>query len=56
MFGGPECRGNTGDITDPESTRNTDTNPAYVVADGWYLPDGEASVMFHSRRHGAEAM
>nr|WP_024126855.1 hypothetical protein [Streptomyces sp. F2]AHE39619.1 Hypothetical protein pFRL4_386 [Streptomyces sp. F2] len=43
------------DITDPESSLNTDTNPTYIpphmAADGWYLPEGGTSMMFHGRRH-----
>ncbi|MEU6352078.1 hypothetical protein ABZ896_22540 [Streptomyces sp. NPDC047072] len=43
------------DVTDPESKRNTDTNPAYIppymAADGWYLPEDGTSMMFHGRRH-----
>lgn len=45
-------------MTDPDSNRNTDTNPAYIppymTADGWYLPEGGTSMMFHGRRHGDE--
>jgi hypothetical protein len=44
------------DLTDPESNLNTDTNPTYIppylAADGWYLPEGGTSMMFHGRRHG----
>lgn len=32
-----------------------DTNPTYtspyMAADGWYLPEGGTSMMFHGRRH-----
>lgn len=44
------------DVTDPDSPLNTDTNPAYIppymAADGWYLPEGGTSMMFHGRQHG----
>ncbi|MFD7919751.1 hypothetical protein ACFV3R_11045 [Streptomyces sp. NPDC059740] len=46
------------DITDPESELNTDTNPTYIppymAADGWYLPEGGTSMMFHGLRHEDE--
>ncbi|MEV8544430.1 hypothetical protein [Streptomyces sp. NPDC051572] len=46
------------DVTEAESSLNTDTNPTYIppymVADGWYLPEGGTSMMFHGRRHGDE--
>lgn len=46
------------DVTDPESDLNTDTNPTYIppymAADGWYLPEGGTSMMFHGRQHGDE--
>lgn len=46
------------DVTDPGSPLNTDTNPAYIppymAADGWYLPEGGTSMMFHGRRRGDE--
>ncbi|MFE9250951.1 hypothetical protein [Streptomyces sp. NPDC007088] len=46
------------DVTDADSPLNTDTNPAYIppymAADGWYLPEGGTSMMFHGRRHGDE--
>ncbi|MGP3953498.1 hypothetical protein [Streptomyces sp. 7N604] len=42
------------DVTDPDSSLNTDTNPTYIppymAADGWYLPEGGTSMMFHGRR------
>jgi hypothetical protein len=44
------------DVTDADSPLNTDTNPSYIppymAADGWYLPEGGTSMMFHGRRHG----
>ncbi|MFE2852710.1 hypothetical protein ACFXJO_16465 [Streptomyces lavendulae] len=46
------------DVTDADSPLNTDTNPAYIpphmAADGWYLPEGGTSMMFHGRQHGDE--
>ncbi|MFD9771593.1 hypothetical protein ACFWXE_14930 [[Kitasatospora] papulosa] len=46
------------DVTDADSPLNTDTNPAYIppymAADGWYLPEGGTSMMFHGRQHGHE--
>ncbi|MFD6334239.1 hypothetical protein ACFWGI_32290 [Streptomyces niveus] len=47
------------DVTDPDSNLNTDTNPGYIppymAADGWYLPGGGTSMMFHGRRRGDDA-
>ncbi|MFK0047801.1 hypothetical protein ACIQU4_27700 [Streptomyces sp. NPDC090741] len=44
------------DFTDADSNLNTDTNPTYIppymAADGWHLPEGGTSMMFHGRRHG----
>ncbi|MFB6984653.1 hypothetical protein ACNPQN_39100 [Streptomyces sp. NPDC056297] len=46
------------DVTNVDSPLNTDTNPAYVppymAADGWYLPEGGTSMMFHGCRLGDE--
>ncbi|MGW6144444.1 hypothetical protein [Streptomyces sp. NPDC055140] len=42
------------DVTDAESNLNTDTNPTYIppymIADGWHLPKGGTSMLFHGRQ------
>lgn len=46
------------DATDPDSPENVDTNPTYIpphmTAEGWYLPEGGTSMLFHGRQAGGD--